>query len=78
VKHALATDRLRSTDEMAAFGTHPYKRSSGLARSFPDSHVDKQRCRAALLLIARGSRLVSGDWDACLPTWLSGKPLATS
>jgi hypothetical protein len=32
---ALATGRLRSTDEVAVFGTHPYKRSSGLARGFP-------------------------------------------
>jgi len=38
VHDALATDRLRATDGMAVFGTHPYKRSSGLARGFPDSH----------------------------------------
>jgi hypothetical protein len=37
VHFALATGRLRSTDEVAVFGTHPYKRSSGLARGFPDS-----------------------------------------
>ena len=45
---ALATDRLRATDEMAIFGPHPYKRSSPLARGFPDSHGDKQK-RAALV-----------------------------
>jgi hypothetical protein len=39
---ALATGRLRSTDEVAVFGTHPYKRSSRLARGFPDSHVEKE------------------------------------
>ena len=39
VHDALATDRLRATDVMAVFGTHPYKRSSGLAKGFPDSHV---------------------------------------
>ena len=38
VHDALATDRLRATDEMAVFGTHPYKRSSVLAWGFPDSH----------------------------------------
>ena len=30
---------LRATDEMAVFGTHPYKRSSVLAWGFPDSHA---------------------------------------
>src|SRR5919109_1873890 len=35
---ALATDRLGAADEMAVFATRPYKRSSGLARGFPDSH----------------------------------------
>jgi len=34
---ALATDRLLATHEMAVLGTHPYRRSSGLARGFPDS-----------------------------------------
>jgi hypothetical protein len=35
VHDVLATDCLRATDEMAVFGTYPYKRSSGLARGFP-------------------------------------------
>jgi hypothetical protein len=35
VHDAFATDRLGATDEMAVFGTHPYRRSSGLARVFP-------------------------------------------
>ena len=35
VHDALATDRLCATDVMAVFGTHPYKRSSGLAKGFP-------------------------------------------
>jgi hypothetical protein len=42
VRDALATDRLRATDEIAVFGTHPYTRSSGLARGFPDSHAWKE------------------------------------
>jgi hypothetical protein len=42
VHDVLATERLRATDEMAVFGTHPFKRSSGLARGFPDSLVEKQ------------------------------------
>jgi hypothetical protein len=41
VQDALATDRLRAMDEMAVFGTHPYKRSSGIARCFPDSRVSR-------------------------------------
>jgi hypothetical protein len=43
VHDALATDRLRATDEMAVFGTHPYKRSSGLAKGFPDSVPGRRR-----------------------------------
>jgi hypothetical protein len=39
VHDVLATNRLRATDEMAVFGTHPYKRSSLLAWGFPDSHA---------------------------------------
>jgi hypothetical protein len=35
VRDALATDRLRATDEIAVFGTHLYTRSSRLARAFP-------------------------------------------
>jgi hypothetical protein len=42
VHDVLATNRLRATDEMAVFGTHPYKRSSVLAWGFPDSHWPKQ------------------------------------
>ncbi len=53
VRDALATDRLRATDAMAVFGTHPYKRSSGLARGFPDSHVEEQNSRPACLLASR-------------------------
>jgi hypothetical protein len=40
---ALATDRLLATDEMAVLGTHPYRRSSGLARGFPDSVPGRRR-----------------------------------
>jgi hypothetical protein len=47
VRDALATDRLRATDEIAVFGTHPYTRSSGLARGFPDSHMGFQHSRGA-------------------------------
>jgi hypothetical protein len=43
VHDVLATNRLRATDEMAVFGTHPYKRSSVLAWGFPDSVDDKQQ-----------------------------------
>jgi hypothetical protein len=43
VHDAFATDRLGATDEMAVFGTHPYRRSSGLARGFPDSHTRKEQ-----------------------------------
>jgi hypothetical protein len=47
----LATNRLNATDEMAVFGTHPYKRSSVLAWGFPDSVVkrspDPGRCSFA-------------------------------
>jgi hypothetical protein len=39
---ALSTGRPPSTDEVAVFGTHPYKRSSVLAWGFPDSHVEEQ------------------------------------
>ena len=46
VHDALATDRLRATDEMAIFGPHPYKRSSPLARGFPDSHTRKEHALA--------------------------------
>jgi hypothetical protein len=37
VHDAIATDRLRATDEMEVFGSHPYKRPNALARGFPDS-----------------------------------------
>jgi hypothetical protein len=47
----LATNRLRATDEMAVFGTRPYKRSSVLAWGLPDSHVEAQHCRPVLSLI---------------------------
>jgi hypothetical protein len=33
----LATGGLRSADEAAVFGTHPYMRSSRLAKGFPDN-----------------------------------------
>ncbi len=49
----LATNRLRATDEMAVFGTHPYKRSSALAWGFPDSHVEKQRSHPGLLFVVQ-------------------------
>jgi hypothetical protein len=42
VHDALATDSLDATDDMAAFGTHPYKPFSALARGFPDSHDGNQ------------------------------------
>src|SRR5215211_4429530 len=45
VHDALASDRLRATHEIAIFGTHPYRRSSGLARGFPDSHVQEEQPR---------------------------------
>jgi hypothetical protein len=61
---ALATGRLRSTDEVAVFGTHPYKRSSRLARGFPDSHVEEQHCRPSRLLLVPSERLVAADRDA--------------
>jgi hypothetical protein len=37
VRDDLATDRPLATNEMADFGAHPYKRSSGLARGLCDS-----------------------------------------
>jgi hypothetical protein len=46
VHDVLATSRLRATDEMAVFGTHPYKRSSVLARGFPTATPEGSRLRA--------------------------------
>jgi hypothetical protein len=64
VHDALATDRLGATDEMAVFGTHPYRRSSGLARGFPDSHVEKQRSHPGLLFVVHAERLTLELRDA--------------
>jgi hypothetical protein len=58
VHSPLATGRLCSTDEVAVFGTHPYKRSTGLARGFPDSHVEEQHCQAALVLFVETAEKV--------------------
>src|SRR5215207_8430283 len=38
------------------------------------SFSEKQESHPALLLVVPGSRLVSGDWDACLPT-AAGAPV---
>jgi hypothetical protein len=40
VQDALATDHLRAMDEIAVLGTHPYKRSSGLAGGFPTATME--------------------------------------
>jgi hypothetical protein len=67
VRDTLATDRLRATDEMAVFGTDPCKRSSGLARGFPDSHVEKEHWQSALLLLVHLGSEELGDRGArCL------------
>jgi hypothetical protein len=42
VHDALATDSRDATDDLAVFGTHPYKPSSALARGFPDNHPHMQ------------------------------------
>jgi hypothetical protein len=47
VHHAHVTDGQRGTDEMAVLGTHPYRRSSGLARGLPDSHPQTQQPHAS-------------------------------
>jgi hypothetical protein len=57
VHDALAKDRLHARNEMAVFGTHPYERSSGLARGFPDSHHATQECRSSSTAAAAPQRL---------------------
>jgi hypothetical protein len=37
MRNELATDDAAMTDEMAVFGTHPYKRSHGLASGLCDT-----------------------------------------
>jgi hypothetical protein len=59
VRDAVATERLRATDEMAVFGTHPYKRFSALARGFPDSHVEEQHSRPSRLLVVQTGSLAA-------------------
>jgi hypothetical protein len=62
VHDALAKDRLHARNEMAVFGTHPYERSSGLARGFPDSHVEKQDSEPPLLFVVHSrSRASPGE-----------------
>jgi hypothetical protein len=68
VHDVLATNRLRATDEMAVFGTHPYKRSGVLARSFPTTtpRSDSAAAHAGLLaalppLVPQASVGAAGD-----------------
>jgi hypothetical protein len=49
VHNTLATDRMYATDEMAVLGTSPYRRSSGRAVGFPDSHPQEQLCGRHLI-----------------------------
>jgi hypothetical protein len=65
VHDAIATDRLRATDEMEVFGSHPCKRSNALATGFPDSLVEKQHCRPSRSQIVRGGSQRRLDGDAC-------------
>jgi hypothetical protein len=58
VHDVLATNRLRATDEMAVFGTHPYKRSSVLAWGFPDSVRDKRQRPIKLARSRSSSRAI--------------------
>jgi hypothetical protein len=43
MRNDLASDDTAVTEEMAVFGTHPYKRSHGLARGLCDSLRYKQQ-----------------------------------
>src|SRR5215211_2690107 len=90
VHDALASDRLRATHEMAIFGTHPYRRSSGLARGFPDSHLSKQELettpghlrvarpdlKSTVLGLARYSRLASCSSSSLMERGRAARPAA--
>jgi hypothetical protein len=53
-RNDLATDETALTDEMAVFGTHPYKRSHGLARGLCNSlYVVVKSAMFALVLRGR-------------------------
>ena len=61
MRNDLGTDETVVTDEMAVFGTHPYKRSHGLARRLCDSLACLRNSRIATLCTSRSRRALPGD-----------------
>jgi hypothetical protein len=62
MRNDLATDDMAVTDEIAVFGTHPYKRSHGLATGLCDSLTRKRQSRTgstSLVVVDRADFLDS-------------------
>jgi hypothetical protein len=68
----VATDRVLVTDEMADFGTHAEKRSSGLAGGLCDT-LDDEQLRWLRVLVVDGCECgASSDWVLARASLASG------